>query len=96
MAVCFCELMVLTLRLSCKAISLAGGLMEANMADAEVKRAFIASAQRVCLLVDGEKFDKTALISICGFESIDFVVTDREPSPEWRDLFERNKVKLIV
>jgi len=82
--------------ISCKAISLAGGLMEANMADAEVKRAFIASAQRVCLLVDSEKFDRTALINICGFEPIDFVVTDREPSPEWRELFERHKVKLIV
>ncbi|MGJ4859968.1 DeoR/GlpR family DNA-binding transcription regulator [Labrys sp. La1] len=82
--------------ISCKAISLTGGLMEANMADADVKRAFIESAQRVCLLVDSEKFDKTALISICGFGPIDFVVTDREPSPEWRELFERNQVKLIV
>jgi DeoR/GlpR family transcriptional regulator of sugar metabolism len=82
--------------ISCKALSLLGGIMETNVPDAEVKRAFIRNARRVCLLVDGDKFDRTALISICGFEQIDTVVTDRPPQRGWIELFERNNVTLIV
>ena len=81
---------------SCKALSLAGGIMESNVPDAEVKHAFIRSARRVCLLVDGDKFDRTALITICGFDKIHAVVTDRPPPEAWRERLEREGVTLIV
>lgn len=81
--------------ISCKALSLKSGIMETNVQDAEVKRAFIDSAQRVCLLVDGDKFDQTALITIGGFEPIDIVVTDRRPPDVWITAFEAANVKLV-
>ena len=82
--------------ISCKALSPSGGIMETNVPDAEVKRAFIRNAQRVCLLVDGDKFDRSALITICGFERIHTVITDRQPAPAWADVFERAGATLIV
>jgi DeoR/GlpR family transcriptional regulator of sugar metabolism len=82
--------------ISCKALSPAGGIMEANVPDAEVKRAFIRSARRVCLLVDGDKFDQTALITICDFGPIDVVVTDRMPASPWLELFERHQIRLVL
>ena len=81
--------------ISCKALSPSAGIMEANVADAEVKRAFIASANRVILLADGEKFDQTALVTICGFGPIDVIVTDRRPGDAWLRLCEREQVTLV-
>jgi len=81
--------------ISCKALSLEGGIMETNIADAEVKRAFISSARCVCLLVDGGKFDESALITIGGLENIDIVVTDRKPSDAWVEHLEGLHVKLV-
>lgn len=82
--------------ISCKALSLEGGIMESNVADAEVKRAFIRSARCVCLLVDGDKFDHTALIGVGGFEDIDVVVTDRRPSEAWVEHLKMAETTLLV
>ncbi len=49
---------------SVKALSLRGGLMVANAEEAEIKRAFIENADRVLLLVDGDKFDGSGLVSV--------------------------------
>lgn len=81
--------------ISCKALSREGGMMETNIADAEVKRAFIRSARRVCLLADAGKFDQTALVTIAGFEDIDVVVTDRQPPAHWVQLFKSLDVSLV-
>lgn len=81
--------------ISCKALSIEGGMMETNIADADAKRAFIRSAQRVCLLADGDKFDQTALVSIAGFEDIDTVITDRAPSLTWIEFLRAMDVGLV-
>jgi DeoR/GlpR family transcriptional regulator of sugar metabolism len=82
--------------ISCKALALTGGVMETNLPDAEVKRAFVRSARRVCLLIDGDKFDKSALISICGLDAIDTLVTDRMPQNAWVEILEHQGVTLIA
>ncbi|WP_096787713.1 DeoR/GlpR family DNA-binding transcription regulator [Rhodobacter sp. CZR27] len=69
--------------ISCKALSLRQGVMDPSLPDADMKRAFIAHARRVCLLADGDKFDQTGLISVCDLDAIDLLVTDRKPSDAW-------------
>lgn len=81
--------------ISCKAISLSGGLMEASLPDAEIKRAFIAAARKVCLLVDGDKFNGSALTSVCAIDQVSVVVTDRAPSKEWLDHFLKHDIPVI-
>ena len=81
--------------ISCKALSQRGGVMDASVADAEIKRAFIGSARHVCLLVDGDKFDGSALIEVCSFAPIHTVITDRAPSDSWREFLAAQKVELI-
>lgn len=81
--------------ISCKALSPDTGIMVPNLADAEVKRAFIANARRVCLLADGSKFGQTALTGLCGLDRIDILVTDRRPPDAWFPLAERHGVRLI-
>lgn len=81
--------------ISCKALSANGGVMDASVPDAEIKRAFIASARRVCLLVDGDKFDGGALIEVCALERIHTVITDRAPSEVWQARLAADKVELL-
>lgn len=81
--------------ISCKALSMEGGLMDGSVPDAEVKRAFVKNARSVCLMVDGDKFDGTALIGVSSFEPIDVVVTDRPPSQVWTEFLAREHVELM-
>ena len=81
--------------ISCKAISISGGVMDASLPDAEVKRAFIAAARKVCLLVDGDKFDGSALTSVCPVDQINAVVTDRQPSDAWIKHFQMLGIPIL-
>lgn len=80
---------------SCKALSLGAGIMDANLADAAVKRAFIGQAGRVCLLADSSKFDQTGLVTVSDFGPVQAVVTDRRPSAPWLELFDRLGIHLV-
>ncbi len=81
--------------ISCKGISRTSGVMDASIADAEIKRAFIQHARNVCLLVDGDKFDGVGLISVADFDAITTVVTDRKPSDAWIEHFAEAGIRLI-
>lgn len=80
---------------SCKALSLAGGIMDPNLADAAVKRALIGNAARVVLLADASKFDRTALATVADFRAVDILVTDRPPSEAWRERLAHDGVTLL-
>ena len=81
--------------ISCKALSLEGGVMDPNLADAAIKRALIGNAARLVLLADASKFDHTALVTIVDFRAIDTLVTDRPPSDAWRERLDREGVTLV-
>ncbi|WP_298594637.1 DeoR/GlpR family DNA-binding transcription regulator [uncultured Mitsuokella sp.] len=82
--------------ISCKAIDLAGGLMESNDSESEVKEIMMQQARRVILLVDHSKFDKTALVRFGDIGSLSYLITDREPHEEWKKFLAETKVKLLV
>lgn len=69
--------------------------MDASLPDAEVKRAFIAAARKVCLLVDGDKFDGSALTTVCPVDQINAVITDRQPSQEWIKHFQKLGIPVL-
>lgn len=85
-----------TLFLSAAAVSASGGLTEFNMEDAAVKRAMIASAERVIALVDSSKFGGTELCKICGFDRIDVLIADAPPTGELKTALEEQSVEIIV
>ncbi len=85
-----------TLFLSAAGMSASGGLTEFNMEDAAVKRAMIASAERVVALVDSSKFGSTELCKICEFDQIDVLVTDAPPEGELKTALHEQSVNIIV
>lgn len=71
--------------ISCKGISMEQGASDSDEQESEIKKAMIAHANKVILLVDHSKFDKVAFVKVANLEQFDLIVTDREPSEEWRE-----------
>jgi DeoR/GlpR family transcriptional regulator of sugar metabolism len=80
--------------ISVKALSRRSGLMVANAAEAEIKRAFIECADQTLLLVDGDKFDSSGLVAVGPLSSVDILITDREPDEEWSEIIAGANVRL--
>ena len=53
-----------------------------NTYDAAIKRALVAIADRVILLVDSAKFDVTAVMKVADLAEVDLAITDSEASPQ--------------
>ena len=81
---------------SVKALSKRSGLMVANAEEAELKRIFIENAGRTLLLIDGDKFDGSGLVSVAPLSAVSTLITDREPQGDWRRLVEDAGVTLEV
>ncbi|MET3988063.1 DeoR/GlpR family DNA-binding transcription regulator [Streptomyces sp. PvR034] len=76
-----------TFILGCCGVDPVQGATAYNLDDVQVKRAAVASAQRVILVATADKLGHTALGRICPMEQIDLIVTDApESSPAVKDL----------
>ena len=76
--------------ISCKALNLNGGIFDSNEEEGELKR------QKVILIADHSKFDRVAFIKVMDLDKLDVLVTDREPSPEWKALCQEKNIRLVV
>ena len=81
--------------LSCKGIDRENGLTDASLRSADIKRAFLRGAGKIILAVDATKFGRTAMVKIADFSAVDMVVTDLEPSPEWKQFFKEQGIELV-
>lgn len=77
---------------SAAALDLEFGSSEAALAESEVKRAFSQTSNRIVVAVDHTKLGTRAQARVLGFEQIDLMVTDLDPSDQlldgYRDLVE--------
>lgn len=83
-----------TVVFSCAALSRTG-VLDSREADAAVKKAMLEQASRRILLADYSKFDKAAFVRLIGFDRIDYLVTDQEPSEEWKQILLEHGVELL-
>lgn len=79
----------------CKGLDLRDGVLDSRESGASVKRVMIEQASEVALLVDHTKFDKKAFVFLTELERLDYIVTDQEPSDDWKQLCEQRDIKLI-
>lgn len=80
---------------SCKGIDIEHGLTDSNEADAEVKKSIIKSSNRKILAVDSTKFDKISFTTICDFDDIDVIVTEKKPDDRWIKFAEQKNIDII-
>lgn len=57
----------------------AGGVMDYDPAEAEFARTLLARAARRVVATDAAKFARRGLVTVCGFDGFDELVTDRPP-----------------
>lgn len=68
---------------SCRGLSPAAGVTEANEEEADVKRALLQHADRAVLLADGSKFGEAFFCRICALSRVDEMITDGEVPPAY-------------
>ena len=81
--------------MSCKGFDIDNGITDTSEDNAELKKAFIRSANRRILAVDHTKFDKVSFVKICNNEEVDVVVTDVAPSDKWIKELDKKEIELI-
>lgn len=82
--------------LGCNAFTISGGLMTADMADAETRKEMIKVASQVIVLADSTKFGKTSFVSVARIEEIDIVITDSGVDPQIVEDLQNRGVQVLL
>lgn len=72
------------------------GIYFENEEDAQVKRIAAKRSNQVIVMADYQKFQRVSKFCAIGWEQIDLLILDREPSMEWKQHLEKEKVQWIV
>jgi DeoR/GlpR family transcriptional regulator of sugar metabolism len=72
----------------------ARGVMDTNAFEVAVKQALVRGAQRVCVLADHTKFDRTAFEMVLAWSDVDVLVSDRPLEREWAELLHAGGVEV--
>lgn len=73
-----------------------GGVYEVDPGFAWVKKAMIANARSRILLCDHQKLGREAMTRVCGFDVVDYLVTDRTVDPALADEIGRAGVDIQI
>lgn len=80
--------------LSARGVNTQLGIADSSDDVVQVKRAMMAAADSTVLLADHRKFDRAGFVSLGRLEELDRLITDREPSKEWKKRLEDSEVQL--
>ncbi|WP_313133924.1 DeoR/GlpR family DNA-binding transcription regulator [Anaerocolumna sp.] len=78
--------------MSCRSLSQTHGVTDSNEAMSEIRQKLLKRSNKIYVVADYSKFDKTSFISICGFEDIDGVITDKQLDQGWTNFLAENNV----
>lgn len=81
--------------ISCKGLDMVKGVTDSNEPECELKKYMLRQADKVILLADHTKFDKSAFVNLVGLSGIDYLITDRKPSDKWIEGLKQAKIGLI-
>lgn len=78
--------------MSCRSLSQTHGITDSNEAMSEIRQKLLKRSNKIYVVADHSKFDKTSFISICGFEDVDGVITDKQLDQCWTNFLTENNV----
>ena len=81
--------------ISCKSVDIEKGVQDSNESEAEIKKIMREQADEVALLADHTKFDQTAFVCLIDLKSVNYIITDRQPSDIWIHYCRENGIELI-
>jgi DeoR/GlpR family transcriptional regulator of sugar metabolism len=71
--------------MSCRGFTLANGMMESDLREAQLKRSMATAAQRTIALVDHSKFEESFTASSLLPEEIDHIISNASLADEYRE-----------
>ena len=80
---------------SCRGLDMELGVTDSNENDTLIKKAMLAAADRKILAMDETKFDKKSFVKVCSPTEIDLLVTNTEPSDEWKSYCNDKNIQVI-
>lgn len=78
--------------ISCRSVSMEHGITDASEQDADIRQQMLRRANKVFLVADSTKFDKTSFIAIDDFSGVSAVVTERPPDERWCSFFDERGI----
>lgn len=81
--------------ISCKGIDLERGITDSNEPECELKKYMLRQAEKVVLLVDHTKFNKTAFTKLADLGRVDVLITDRKPADSWLKRFAEEDIEVL-
>lgn len=82
--------------LSVSAISIEKGLMNPNRLESETKKALIEISNRVIVVTDSTKINKTALYSFGSIDDVSTLITDEKVDPLFLKELESRGIEVII
>jgi DeoR family myo-inositol catabolism operon transcriptional repressor len=76
--------------------SIANGVTNSSALESDIKRAVVQRSQKVCLLADSSKCNVVSLITYCGLDKIDTLVTDANPPKEICNFMYNNGSEILI
>lgn len=89
------SLRVRTLFLGAAAVDARGVYVDTGV-ERPTKRAMMAMADRVVLLVDSSKFGASAPVRLCELKDVDFVISDEEPPSDIRAQLDAAQIPFVL
>ena len=80
--------------IGCNGISIKNGFSNLENDEAYIKKAILKSTKEIYIVADSSKFDSISLYTFADFQDIDGIITDIEPSDEYKKICETNHVKI--
>lgn len=80
---------------SARAINLSGGILDSSTEACAIKQAMANNSTKSVLVIDSEKFNKTAFARLDLLQKTDYIITDFTPTPAWQSFFTTHKIKLL-
>ncbi|MCY7616856.1 DeoR/GlpR transcriptional regulator [Bacillus sp. NMCC46] len=77
-------------------VSISNGVTNSSPVETSMKELVVKKGRDVFLLVDHTKFDKYAMVTYCGLDEIDYLITDDPLDTQYVNFIEENNIKLIV
>ena len=81
--------------LSAKGVSLDKGLTDHTMVEASVKRRMIEAAEKIVLLADHSKLDRTALSPLAGIDVVHTLITDEDADPVFLEALRKRGIEVV-
>jgi DeoR/GlpR family transcriptional regulator of sugar metabolism len=81
--------------ISCKGIDMDKGITDSNEPECELKKYMLRQADKVILLADHTKFDRTAFTNLVELNKVDYLITDRKPSEPWLKCLDEHNIEVL-